>query len=155
MTKPFLRPGERGKQRQVRAIVYQSPLPLLKSVCPPNLSELTLIAGLPSFRSTLRMGVNESGMLQEDIAEILRYDATSFSRIIKDPRHAGDKSRNLDHEKLADFCLVTGCLAPVQWHAFRAGYGLVALRELRAQNLERLHAPDRARRYLLGQQEVA
>lgn len=125
--------------------MYQAALPLLKSVCPPRPAEMPIVATLPTFRSSLRHSIDRSGLAQEDIAENLVLDVSSFSRMIRDPRHASARPREFPHDKLADFCLLTGSIAAVQWHAFRLGYALVPLRDVRGQNLERDHAADRAR----------
>ena len=132
--------------------MQQVHLPMLKTVCPPRLVDDETILRLPTFRSSLRFAVNQSGLTQEDIAEVLRIDNASFTRMICDPRHIGARPREFPHEKLSDFCLVTGCLAPVQWHAAKPGMMLIASRESRIQRLERELAAERAQAY---QQEVA
>lgn len=132
----------------------QSSLPMLRSVCPPRLADLEVIAALPTYRASLRYAINHSGVTQEDLASALRIDQAGFSRMIRDPRHPGAKPREFPHEKLADFCLLTGSLAPVQWQAFRSGHSLIAKVETRLERLERELAAERARSYM-ADQEVA
>lgn len=130
--------------------MLQSALPILKTVCPPRPADMEVVGRLPTFRSALRYAVNHSGLGQEDIAEVLGIDRASFSRMICDPRHHGARPREFPHEKLSDFCLVTGSIAPIQWHAFRAGGVLAFGPETRVAHLERELAAARANAYVSG-----
>lgn len=126
----------------------QNPLPMLKAVCPPRLADLEVVAALPTFRSAIRYAINHSGVTQDDLAQALRIDPPGFCRMIREPRHEGAKPRAFPHEKLGDFCLLTGSLAPIQWLAFHSGHTLVAKTETRIQQLTRELAAERARSHM-------
>jgi len=124
---------------------YQDNLRMLGEVRIPRLADPDVVSRLPSFRAALRFAVNHSGFDQEAIAADLGIDPASFSRMVKEPRHESARPREFPHEKLADFCRVTGCLAPLQWQDMRLGYEPVSARETRLQRLERELAEERAR----------
>ena len=111
----------------------------------PHLADPDVIARLPTFRAALRHAINHSGFAQEAIAEALKIDPASFSRMVREPRNIAARPRELTHEKLADFCMVTGSLAPVQWQDAQLGLEPVSIRETRIQRLERQLAEERGR----------
>jgi len=115
----------------------QQKLRLIGEVKIPRLADPDLISGLPTFRAALRHAVNRSGIDQEAVAEALAIDPASFSRMIREPRKVAARPREFPHEKLPDFCAVTGSLAPLQWACLQVGMEPVSVRETRVQRLER------------------
>lgn len=124
---------------------YQSEFRMMGEVRQPRHADPDIIARLPTFRAALRLAVNHSGLDQEEVATALEIDPTSFSRMLKEPRHEGARPREMPHEKLAAFCRVTGSLAPIQWQAAQIGMEPVSMRETRVQRLERELAEAKAR----------
>jgi hypothetical protein len=126
----------------------QQTLPMIGEVRRPHDADPELIASLPTFRSALRHAMNRSGLTQDAVAEALKIDGASFSRMLKEPRTAYARPREFPHEKLSDFMLVTGCLAPLQWLCFQSGREPIALRESKMQRLERELAEERAKAHM-------
>lgn len=125
---------------------YQSEFRMVGEVRQPRPADPEIITRLPTFRASLRLAVNHSGFDQEEVANALGIDPPSFSRMLKEPRHVAARPREFPHEKLGDFCRVTGSLAPLQWQAAQMGMEPVSMRETRIQRLERELAEERARR---------
>ena len=123
----------------------QTELRMIGEVRIPRLVDPDTVGGLPTFRAALRFAINRSGFDQEAVAVELGIDPSCFSRMVKEPRHAYARPREFPNEKLADFCRITGCLAPLQWLAGQVGYEPVSARETRIQRLERELAEERAR----------
>ena len=123
----------------------QSELRMIGEVRIPRLVDPDTVAKLPTFRAALRFAINRSGFDQEAIARELDIDPSSFSRMVKEPRHVYARPREFPNEKLADFCRITCCLAPLQWLAGRLGYEPVSARETRVQRLQRELAEEMAR----------
>jgi hypothetical protein len=149
MTRPFLCLNRKAKQSQSLPIPmnspYQNALRMIGEVRIPRLADPDVVANLPTFRAALRFAINHSGLDQEAIAESLEIDPACLSRMVKEPKHDGARPREFPHEKLSDFCRVTGCLAPLQWQDMRMGLEPVSARETRIQRLERELAEERAR----------
>lgn len=125
--------------------MHQSPIPLIGLVRQPNPADPDIVAQLPTFRSALRHSINHSGLTQEVIAQALRIDIASLSRMIRDPSHLGARPREFPHDKLEHFCRITNSLAPIQWHDAQLGFEPAQIRETRLQRLERELAEERAR----------
>jgi hypothetical protein len=118
---------------------------MLGEVRIPRLIEPDVVSRLPTFRAALRFAINHSGFDQETVAAELGIDPACFSRMVKEPKHDGARPREFPHAKLADFCRITCCLAPLQWLAGQLGYEPVSARETRLQRLERELAEEKAR----------
>ena len=124
---------------------YQEVFKMTGEVRQPRLADPDIVSRLPTFRAALRLAVNQSGLGQDEIADALQIDPASFSRMLREPRHDKARPRELHHEKLGDFCRVTGSLAPIQWQALQLGMEPVQARETRMQRLERELAAERLR----------
>lgn len=125
---------------------YQSEFRMMGEVRQPRLADPEVIQRLPTFRASLRLAVNHSGLDQEEIAVALGIDPASFCRMLREPRHVAARPREFPHEKLGDFCRVTGSMGPIQWQAAQLGMEPVSMRETRIQRLERELAEERSRR---------
>lgn len=110
---------------------------MIGEVRTPHNADPDDVAKLPTFRSSLRYAINRSGFDQEAVADALRIDHSSFSRMISEPRRANSRPRNFSAEQLADFMMVTGSLCPIQWLCSQVGLEPVSIRESRVQRLER------------------
>lgn len=115
----------------------QSTLPMIGEIRQQHMADAEVIAKLPTCRAAMRYAVNMSGIDQEGIAGSLGIDAASFSRMLKDPKYSHARPRNLPLDRLADFCRITGSLAPIQWLNAQLGLEPVAIRETRMHRLER------------------
>jgi hypothetical protein len=144
---PFLRPIHKAKQSQVEPKMgdTQQSFRMIGEVRAPHHADPDVIAQLPTFRAALRHAINHSGFDQEVIAEALGIDPACFSRMVREPRNVAARPRELPHEKLAGFCMVTGSLAPIQWQDAQLGLEPVSMRETRIQRLERQLAAERER----------
>lgn len=127
----------KAKQSQVEPKMDQQALRMTGEVRAPHYADPDVIAKLPTFRAALRHSINHSGFAQEAIAEALHIDPASFSRMVREPRCVAARPRELPHDKLADFCMVTGSLAAIQWQDAQLGLEPVSMRETRIQRLER------------------
>lgn len=116
---------------------YQSQLRLIGEVREPRLADPEVVERLPTFRAALRFAINHSGLDQEEVALALGIDCGDFSRMVKEPKHANARPRNLQSSKLAAFSRITGSLAPQQWLCLQVGMEPVAQRETKRQRLER------------------
>lgn len=143
----FFRRNRKANQSQARPKMgyTQTELRMIGEARAPHLADPDIIARLPTFRSALRYAVNACGFAQEAVAEALGIDPASFSRMIREPRCIAARPREFPHEKLRDFCIVTGSLAPLQWTDAQLGLEPVSMRETRIQRLERQLAEERAK----------
>lgn len=123
----------------------QGELRMLGEVRAPHLIDPDVVSKLPTFRAALRYAINHSGFAQEVIAEALKIDPSCFSRMVREPRNVAARPREFPMEKMADFAIVTGCLAPIQWLCAQVGQEPVSMRETRIQRLERELAAERER----------
>ena len=123
----------------------QQKLKMIGEVRQPQMADPDVVAQLPTFRAALRHAINRSGLDQEAISEAMGIHATCFSRMIREPRSVAARPRNLPNDQLADFCRVTGSLAPLQWLCAQVGKEPVDMRETRVQRLERELAAERER----------
>lgn len=116
---------------------YQNELRLLGQVRQPSHDDHDVVTRLPSFRAALRRAVALSGLDQGEIAHALDIDAGDFSRMIKEPRHAGARPRAFPADKLDAFARITGSLVVQQWLCAQVGTQPVVMHETRAQRLRR------------------
>lgn len=123
----------------------QSELRMVGEVRQPKHIDADIVTRLPTFRSSLRHAIAHSGIDQEEVAGALEIDAGDFCRMVKEPRHAAARQRNLPAEKIPNFCRVTGSLAPVQWLDAQLGLAPVARLETRRERLIRELAEEEAR----------
>lgn len=122
---------------------YQQELRLIGEVRRPERISEVAIGQLPSYRAALRFAVNRSGLDQCEIAESCGIDAGEFSRMLREPKREGSRLREFPTEKLALFCRVTNCKAPVQWLAMQLGDELIPYRpETAEQCIARLEAEN-------------